>query len=317
MKEKLLNKNNIMNIYITILLVIVPIIPLKYNSKLTTQLIIYAIATILVIIALLFTKNFNFKHKVKLEKIEYVLLIYIALVFLSALFSQFGKVAFLGSAGRHEGFFTILLYITIFYIMWKNFTFSKKIFNLVIIAVVIVSLYGILQVIFDDSYMKIATGTMGNPNFLSTYLTMFLPIMMLIYLKNGKISYLCASCITFVCLLLTRTSSGYLTFVIYSGIIGIYVIARKLGLKKLFVLVICFIILFVGTNILTKGRIGREINDLNTEIKDVSEDSSKIKQLGSGRVRYLFNVLKFFIRKTCAWSRTRLLSSIFNINRKN
>lgn len=297
MKEKLLNKDNIMNIYITILLVVIPVIPLEYNKKLTTQLILYAISTVLVIIALLFTRNINLKNKAKLEKIEYVLLIYIVLVFLSALFSQFGKVAFWGSAGRYEGFFTILLYISIFYIMWKNFTFSKKIFNLVIIAVVIISIYGILQVVFDDSYMKIATGTMGNPNYLSTYLTMFLPIMMLIYLKNGKISYLCASCVAFVCLLLTRTTSGYLTFVIYSIIIIIYTIARKLGFKKLFILAICFAILFVGTNVLTKGRIGKEINSLNTEIKQASEDSTNIQKIGSGRVKIYLMALDSLLEK--------------------
>jgi len=118
-----------------------------------------------------------------------------------------------------------------------------------------------------------AYSSFGNPNFFSSYLSMFLPIYMIVYLKKQDNFYLITSIITFMALICAMTSGGYITFVIYSLIILIYAIATKVKPKYILVLYLSFAAAFIILNLCTNNAYIKESSGIVKQQETIKESA--------------------------------------------
>ena len=249
-------------------------------------------------------KNFsftppNFKNffKDKLEE-KGILLMFISYT----IFSLIGPaimVSLLGNKDRYEGLLVYSIYFLLFRSAKKYMKTNKKLIEIACILACIMSILTIFQLHGIDpiySYLNNVRGafsefgTIGNRNFLSTYLLLFQAVTIsgFIFFKNNR--YLIYSTIIFGGILSGQTRGVWIGFVIMSFVGLLFIIKNKKQLINMCIIVICFSATLFSLNLSSNGKIlGRFntltndistlTNNLNTTTNDVDLDS-----IGSGRV---------------------------------
>lgn len=282
------------NLVIYLIVIVIPCFPLTYNSRFTEQLkftMMFSIFLIIFGISYFLLKNNKSQSKIKgkkikLEVIDYLLITYIVLILLSSFTSSyFPDTLLLGANGRSEGLLTLLLYIFLFYVAYKEIRFSTKLLPHIATSSLIVSCYGIVQAMLPTVFTKYpyyAVSTFGNPNFLSSYLCIFLPIYIIAYLKNGNPFYLITSTVTFSCLVCAKTLGGYITFFMFFTVILIYVFRQKLPKQRLLAIVLLFISMFGILNLVTNNQYINELCSLKQEA-NIIQGNESLNKLGTGR----------------------------------
>ena len=233
------------------------------------------------------------KRKVKIYEI--LLILYSIIICMSSVFSPYPNYVIFGNAGRGEGLIILLIYLVIFYIMYRNFKYSDKVFNLVTIAVLIVSALGIVQALLgryygfafvkeieDAEYM--AYGNMINPNFFSSFTLIFLPIYIIKYLFTKEDEYIYVCGIIFGALVCSKTLAGYVTLLFMLVIIFMYYFIVKKNylenIKKLMIILATFIIIFLILNLPNDKVYIKELSSLSKDAKYATEYS---KNFGNNR----------------------------------
>lgn len=260
------------NIYLCIILIIVPCLFLPYNYRLTLQLLCTILASLAWGIYFLFSKlndtiktskKGNLKNTIKglaskqihimgtikkMDQVDLAIIVYLILITISALVSDYFPTTILGNIGRYEGLLTILIYFFAFLITRKYAKISKTMFNALAISLGIISTMGILEYTI---ILEPAEASFGNQNFFSSYLCIFLPIVMLVYIDTKKLIYLIVSTLAFGSLFAACTTGGYITFVIFFIIITIYTFTiKRKNLKQYCILLLAFIAMFIILNLL-------------------------------------------------------------------
>lgn len=212
------------------------------------------------------------KEKVQIRVEHKISLIFLITILISVLFSPFKDIAFWGSFNRYEGFIMYLVYIILFIFSTKYLVLSKTMLSKMLIVADIMAIYGVFQFYGLDPIQKLALGEIkvvssmgmiGNQNFFSTYLCIFLFISMALFVLNGENKYLLFSIPLFTALLCTLTRSGWLAFIIYS-VIGLPFIIKRIDcLKRALVIFVVFIFCFVTLNTMTNKKIINRANKSN------------------------------------------------------
>jgi len=253
-------------------------------------LIVVTVVTFITVVASNILKG-NFR----INKYFVMLGIYLVLILLSGLNSEYPKNVWFGINGRYEGIVTLFCYFVCFYLFYKGFKYNEKIFDLVTIAVLIVSGHGILQALltnteyFVSNHPYMAYSNFTNPNMFSSLLTMFLPIYLVKYFVDKKDSeyyiYVCG--IIFAALVCAKTFGGYFTFIVYFIILSIYflVIAKnkRKVLLKLLILVSVFLLVFIVLNICNDFIYFEEIGINAVDIKQTAS-GEKVEEFGNHRM---------------------------------
>jgi len=316
LKNISLNCTTIVTILVSIIVVLIPIsfLPYIYNS--TNQIRLTYFFTIIASLTILALKIYEI-IKVKKEKkntnktrknnntfLSLCMSIYALLIIISAVSSRYFPYTLLhGAIGRFEGTLTLYLYLLLFYLAYKFFKWKDKFLPYIAASTMIVSGVGIVQAILykilpnlsNHEYM--AYSSFGNPNFFSSYLTLFLPIYMLVYLKKGNPFYLITSIVTFGALVCTKTLGGYVIFVIYLVIILIYAMCKKYKLKYIWLLLFSFACMFAVLNVCTKGIYVKEVISIDQEIEKAKSNDENVKnKFGSGR-GYIYKISLNIIQK--------------------
>lgn len=311
-----LNYTTVVTILICIVVVIIPILFLPYIYNATNQIKLtyfFTILTSLVILALKISEIIKLKkngEKIDILKksdspfLNLCMSIYALLIVVSAITSAYFPFTLLhGAIGRFEGTITLYLYILLFYLTYKFFKWQDKFLPYIATSTIIVSCIGLLQAILCKSiqslfgYEYMATSSFGNPNFFSSYLTLFLPIYILVYLKNGNPFYLITSTITFGALICTKTLGGYITFGIYIVIILAYAINKKYKFQNILLIIFSFICTFMILNICTQYTYIKELASISQEVKKAeSSDENESNRFGSGR-GYIYKISLDIIKK--------------------
>ena len=162
-----------------------------------------------------------------------------------------------------NGVVTILIYFFAFFVTKKYAKISKTMVRALSISLSIVSIVGILEYIIIP---HAAVSSFGNQNFLSSYLCICLPLMMVLYIDTKKLLYLISSGLAFGCLFASCTTGGYITFVVFFVIITIHTILnkRKQFLQLLF-LVLIFALMFCIINF-ANARALKELSSAKDEL---------------------------------------------------
>ena len=276
---------------LTLISGIMPLIMYPYGDDsyyLPKTIFLYVMCPLLIMILLLDRKRLT------IDKKDTTLMIFLLFVLISTFFSMNITISVLGNEVRYEGLIMIIFYGIIYYTAKRYLVLDKKAIGFIAVVSIIIAIYSIFQYynidpIPKDTYHALiknnSIGTQGNRNFLSTYITLFLPIILGLYILKGRIKFLIAATILFSSLLCTLTRSGWLAFLIYSLLGLIYVIRKnnKKYLKRIGIIFIIFTIVTVGINISTSGSIMGRGEQLAKDAGTISEDS------GSGRI-YIWNL---------------------------
>lgn len=211
----------LVNIILYSVIIIMPFIVVNVSSPryVVGKLVFLYIIGILSIISLIRLRvtEFNFEHKIAL--------VFLLTMLIPSILSPQKYVAFIGNIQRNEGFIMYCIYVLLFILASKYFSINKKILNIILIFSCIMGGYGILQFygidpiqlwMFGFIPVSDSIGMIGNRNFFSSYLCIFLFISMSIYIFNGGRKYLIYSMILFAALICTLTRSGWLAFLVYS-----------------------------------------------------------------------------------------------------
>lgn len=304
-------REKIITFILTIIITAVPIaiLPDAKQYNMAKIYILVACGAILLIFTLL-----NHK-KIKLDKKDYLILIFGGLVLLSTIFSTNIDRSIIGSRNRYEGILAIFTYILIYLCAKKFMKYKNKKTLLVIIHIVyiLISILGIFQ-----HYIKMPTndyipifnknvaGTFGNTNFMGNFVSMGIPIFVILYIiKGNKISFI-TSLLVFFNLIACYARSGWVAFIAFSIILLIYLIKnRKMTyFIRAIILAVCFSIIFssiyLEKNSMVKSKIAdvkKDVeliqNEMNSEEEKKENENttgqtsiSKIeKNVGSGRIQ--------------------------------
>lgn len=211
------------------------------SLKNTILIVVTSVTFIVLLGSAILEKSF------KINKYIIILGIYLALIVLSALKTEYPINAWFGINGRYEGAITLACYFIIFYLFYKGFKYNKIIFCFVTIALLIVSCFGIVQALLNTGkYQYMASSNFTNPNMFSSLLALFMPIYLVKYFSD-KDHYIYICGIIFAAIVCTKTFGGYFTFIIYFTILSIYFICISKNRKKIVnkVLKILFVILVI------------------------------------------------------------------------
>ena len=165
---------------------------------------------------------FNFKkigNIIENDQINKSLLLYSLLLIISIFYADNVTLAIFGSRGRLEGIITIMMYMGLFLIARYSPKVNDKFFFLVLVTAIIVSIYGISQHFGFDPFIRdiIRTNwgyrsfsTMGNPNFLGSYLVLIIPISIYFFIIKKQKVGLFFYAILLYCILCTSTRGSWL-----------------------------------------------------------------------------------------------------------
>ncbi len=231
------------------------------------------------------------------KKITYVdILIYLLIILgvLSTVFAVDIDTSIYGEYARSEGLFSLLTYYFIF-LNAKNMSNEKDksilIKTLMVLGIISI-IYGILQVYTNSPYILhfqmpyMASGLIGNPNFLGSFMVMLTSFTFSIYMFESQKKYLILSIIFFMGICLSTSSGPFIGFVL-TLIFFIIFYRKKIKWKNLLIVLFLFVIVYflidysvkyVHTNIF-HNKINPNYN-ISSELKNIS-----LSNFGNGRIK--------------------------------
>ncbi len=231
--------------------------------------------------------------KIKIDNPTKMLMIYWLLLIVTTYFSVNHYNSIWGSFRREEGIISILSYSVLFIFSKNYFRWNKKYLKWILASAVIVSLYGILQYFGLDpiprdelrfGWGSRAFSTMGNPNFLGSYLVLMLPLSMFSFIQDKKVSLLISSSIIYTCLLFTFTRSALLGFLVILLSIAIYIYKNKSLRKNAIFLFGVFAAITILINFQSNGRLLNRVLSIGSDAKILIEKEEDYEKAGANRV---------------------------------
>jgi len=217
-------------------------------------------------LAVLAINKIRFKDIVQKDRINISLFIYFILLAASVYAAENKVFAIIGVPGRWEGLVTITLYMFLFITARLYLVPDEGLFKIILVTAIIVSIYGILQTMnFDpfprdvlrENWSKRAFSTMGNPNFLGSYIVLIIPTSIYFYIIKKNITGLTAYAILFYCLLSTGTRGAWLgtiaSIMAFAAIHYMYFRYSKGEFTRYVILIVITILLLALYNFNTEG----------------------------------------------------------------
>lgn len=309
-KEKLKKLNGeqvpretIINIILYMTILIMPLIVVNISSPryvLGKLMFLYVAGFFLLV-------NLILDHKIKFKKEHIIVLLFLATILVSCIFSPYKIIAFFGTKERSEGFVTIAIYILLFIASSQYLKVTEKSINLILTIVNIHAVYGILQFYkFDPiqkwslGYIEVndSIGLLGNRMFFSIYILIFLVFSTFSYLLKGKKKYLITTIICGVSFICTLTRACYISFVFVFvvGSIAILKSEKKYIFKRIILLIIIFTSSCIILNITNSGKIIGRINHTVTELNQISNKNNETSTPISSSINSRYEIWKLYIR---------------------
>ena len=295
MKQKL---DEISTIMISIILVLVPLafIPNDVDNPSKLKFIILAICGAVLFITLILKVR-----TIKISIADIFILIFAILAIISTIFSLDVKQSIFGKTTRYEGLITIIIYISIYFHAKNSFIKYKGLKPIILTTYIAICLIAILQYYIPSKYGNPplfgngAHGTMGNTNFMGSFVTLILPVFIFLYITKNKKAYLFCSTIAFIAMIVCVARSSWVAFGFYMIIFLIYLIIKKdkKYWRNFLILVVIFVI---STTVITmtkkKNVVISKVNSIQRDIKTVKETGVTNNKLGSNRIEIWKMTLK-------------------------
>ncbi len=275
-----------------------------YNPK------VYALTFIVSIYVFILFKNRNsLDNLIQIDRINKALFAYFCLITISLFFAQDIFLALQGGLGREEGYSTMIMYMLLFLAARKVKIHEEGLFNGILISACIVSVYGILQYYgFDPiprdflraSWQR-SFSTMGNPNFLGSYLVLILPIAMHLFVIRKKALAGFAFGIVLLCLLSTFTRGTWLGGIVsictYPIILFLYRDKYPGTLRRVVVIMVISGIIVLGFNFQTGNLVFSRFASISNNAVDVFTSSELAEKAGANRIFIWKRVIELITMK--------------------
>lgn len=280
--------NYIFSSYAVFIMAFIPLFITPWRKDIFND---YRIISVVVVSAIVFIITFYYRRQYEIKLLDKLLLLYAALLILSTVFSEEMKLSLFGLPRCREGIFSLLTYLIIFTIFYKNFHFSKKSLNIILFSAAVIALYGILQYFKIDPILNIAnnefrgsvTSTIGQRNFVGTYCTLFTPLVLGLFIHSGKKRYFIVTMLMLGLVLSSTTRSAWIAFIFYFIILIIYcainIKSNKSLIIRLSLLIATIILIFSFMNYKTKGMLTSRAKTVYVDAKDIDNNDS-----GSSRI---------------------------------
>lgn len=247
----------------------------------------------------------NYK-KLKIDEMDICILVFFALVFISACLCPDKKYAIIGEKIRYEGMLMFATYVCIYMAAKKFFEYKNinTFLNIMFYVSLIAGILGILQNYINipklfPIFNKGICSTFGNSNFFGSFISIVLPISIAGFiLKDNKKCFI-LSIILFFDLISSGTRSAWVAFAFIALFGLVYLIKQKNKAywKNTGILLICFIIitayLFSG---ISPSKTMKKFNSIIDDVKTFSEEGFADK-LGSTRIEIWKMTLKLIEKK--------------------
>lgn len=291
-------RRDIIQILIIVSLAVVPIVffPIGQDNFFTPPKLLILRLIVITYLFWIFKYRNIIKNIISTDWINRILLLYFAWLAFSTLFSIDPMQSVLGNLYRIEGLSTILVYFILFLIARQQGTISKKNIDWMLITGCVVVIYGILQSygleFFPRDFIRenwvAPFSTIGNPNFLGTYIVLLLPFAVHSYIIEKKKIGLFIYVILFYGLLTTMTRGTWIgafaSILVYFGIIFIHHKKFLINFKDVIffgmVTVSCLIVFDMSNS----GTFFLRLLSISQDIREVLTGGDNLELAGSYRM---------------------------------
>ena len=301
-------KQKLITIILTLIAILAPtlIVPEIVNPNYNILKVWFLLIAGLLLLILLLASY----KTLKIDKKDILLLVFLGLIFISTTLAVDIKTAIIGETNRYEGLLMFITYASI-YLCAKNYFKYEKIeifLNIMFYVSIAIGTLGIaqnyincpsLKPIFNKEISAICS-TFGNANFFGSFISIVLPVSMVIFIfKENKKSFI-LSLVMFFNMIASGNRSTWVAFAIVA-IIGIIYVAKNRKeeyFKRMAILVICFCLIFIyllyatGTNSTTFDK----FNLMREDLKKASKEGLT-SELGSQRIAIWQLVFKLINKK--------------------
>ena len=196
-------------------------------------------------------------------------------------------------------------YVCIYLTSKKYFKFEKiaEFLNIIFIISMLIGILGIFQnyIIAEDLkplFSKGICSTFGNSNFFGSFISLVLPIAISFFILRGNKKSFLLALVIFFNMLSSGTRSAWVAFGVIA-LLGIFYLIKqkdKIYYKRFFLLLLCFILIFVFILVdpksVMKDKFAQMKNDFNTSLHDGLDGN-----MGSGRIEIWEMTLKLIVQK--------------------
>lgn len=284
-------KNKITTIILCIVLFAVPVLIIPNNEmyyNLARYILLLICGTVLLGI---FIKN---SKKLVFDKTDICIFVFIILALISTIFSINVKKSIIGEKNRFEGLLILITYSMLYYHAKYYFKPNKKILNIGLIVYSLILVFAVIQFYIPIKVIYIlpifgkgAHGTIGNTNFMGSFVSMIVPASVLAYLFTGEKKYLFVSILSFLVMLLCVARSSWVAFAVTFILIIAYMIKNrsKENFKRFAFIIVGFIMCLTIVIVEPKGKeiVVRKGKTVVSETKNATETGIS-ERMGSGRI---------------------------------
>ncbi|MBM7557984.1 O-antigen ligase family protein [Halanaerobacter jeridensis] len=223
----------------------------------TTKPKFYALLVLVCFLLIIHYMKIKKKEKQINWRQEYLpLVLFLGLVFISALASPYKNIVIYGKTYRHEGLLAFFVYGILFFSTISIIDTKeklKKLFKYLFISAVVISIIGLIQycgydlIKFQAKQVR-AESTLGNPDFAGSYVSMLFPLsfVLFFYAKTKKELWFLGTVTTifYAFLVATGTRSAYVALLAFIPLV-IYLLYDKLLANKKRLIIIILILSIV------------------------------------------------------------------------
>ena len=294
----------LINILLYLTILVMPLIVVNFSNEpryVIGKVVFIYVANLIGAILLIVNGKFKFKKE------HIIAIFFLITILIAAVFSPYGNTALIGSTERREGFTMFFSYAFLFFLSSNYLKVTEKTLDLILIVGSISGIYGILQFFGIDPIQKWALGgiavsnsigTIGNRNFFSSYICLFLFLSMALYILKGKIKYFIYSLVLFAALICSMTRGGWVAFIAVAIIGLFFIIKRKKSLIRAIIVGVCFAIIVFTLNYTSNGEVTGRVDNLKEQITTQDEEV-KSTSSASSRMDILKMTIKAFKDSPC------------------
>ena len=271
---------NILFYYISFSIIEIFILRLLTTFNIINYVSISYFINICLIINIILIISFIARKKMKLQRLDFLLIIYILLCIISTIFAYDRNMAVFGAINRYEGLLSIIYYITI--IIIASFIDKEKI-NSIINIIIGIGIFetgmGFIQLCKGNQHIS---GFISNANFYATYINMCLWCSIYsIFHNKSKLYYLLIILYT-MALMISNTLSCILSSLIGIGLLLLINIKEK-KLGKSFIVIGIFIAIIALLSFFNVNKIGTKIMSFGKDTAQITKGNINEK-MGTGRI---------------------------------
>ncbi len=263
----------------------------------------------------------------------FFLSLYAAMILLSAWFSKYRSQSFWGRPLRCEGAFAYISYFLILYFSYlyvKNNSGYKKVIAFIIISSCIISLYAILQYIGIDpikrdsirkEWVYNSFSTLGNRDFLGSYLSIVIPVTIICCIWNKKtlqsVLLFFAALVQFSALICSMARSAWLGIML--SLIFLFIVFFKESIrkyKKILALLLIFILVAFSINMIHKGSVSSRFKKIASDFASLISKPSINSTAGSQRIFIWLRTMDYIFERPILGSGPDTFDKVFSMSPK-